>query len=40
MSPAIASWLSIADATAATAWRVGRLLDPAGHQWEIGKPLR
>jgi PhnB protein len=21
-------------------WRVGRLLDPYGHHWEIGKPLR
>ncbi len=21
-------------------WRVGRLLDPFGHHWEIGKPLR
>src|SRR5436853_6712748 len=20
-------------------WRVGRLADPAGHHWEIGKPL-
>jgi len=20
-------------------WRVGRLLDPFGHEWEIGKPL-
>jgi len=22
------------------AWRVGRLVDPFGHHWEIGKPLR
>jgi PhnB protein len=21
-------------------WRVGRLLDPYGHHWEVGKPLR
>ncbi|HEX4067682.1 MAG TPA: VOC family protein [Acidobacteriaceae bacterium] len=21
-------------------WRVGRLVDPMGHHWEIGKPLR
>jgi PhnB protein len=21
-------------------WRVGRLADPFGHHWEIGKPLR
>ncbi|MBV9480090.1 MAG: VOC family protein [Acidobacteria bacterium] len=21
-------------------WRVGRVLDPFGHHWEIGKPLR
>ena len=21
-------------------WRVGRLIDPFGHHWEIGKPLR
>jgi PhnB protein len=21
-------------------WRIGRLLDPFGHHWEIGKPLR
>jgi PhnB protein len=21
-------------------WRVGRLLDPFEHHWEIGKPLR
>ncbi len=21
-------------------WRVGRLVDPFGHHWEIGKPLR
>ena len=20
-------------------WRVGRLVDPSGHQWEIGRPL-
>ena len=20
-------------------WRVGRLVDPFGHQWELGKPL-
>jgi PhnB protein len=20
-------------------WRVGRIADPSGHQWEIGKPL-
>ena len=20
-------------------WRVGRLVDPSGHHWEIGKPL-
>jgi PhnB protein len=20
-------------------WRVGRVLDPFGHHWEIGKPL-
>ena len=20
-------------------WRVGRILDPCGHQWEIGRPL-
>jgi PhnB protein len=20
-------------------WRIGRLTDPAGHDWEIGKPL-
>jgi PhnB protein len=20
-------------------WRVGRILDPFGHEWEIGKPL-
>lgn len=22
------------------AWRVGRVVDPFGHHWEIGKPLR
>ncbi|MGC2638792.1 MAG: VOC family protein [Acidobacteriaceae bacterium] len=21
-------------------WRVGRIVDPFGHHWEIGKPLR
>jgi PhnB protein len=21
-------------------WRLGRLVDPYGHHWEIGKPLR
>jgi PhnB protein len=21
-------------------WRIGRLVDPFGHHWEIGKPLR
>jgi PhnB protein len=21
-------------------WRIGRLVDPLGHQWEIGRPLR
>ena len=21
------------------AWRIGRVLDPFGHHWEIGKPL-
>jgi PhnB protein len=21
-------------------WRVGRIMDPFGHHWEIGKPLR
>ena len=21
-------------------WRIGRLIDPFGHHWEIGKPLR
>jgi PhnB protein len=20
-------------------WRMGRIIDPFGHQWEIGKPL-
>ena len=20
-------------------WRLGRIIDPAGHEWEIGKPL-
>lgn len=20
-------------------WRIGRIVDPSGHQWEIGKPL-
>ena len=20
-------------------WRVGRIVDPCGHHWEIGKPL-
>lgn len=20
-------------------WRVGRIIDPSGHHWEIGKPL-
>jgi len=20
-------------------WRIGRLADPFGHQWEVGKPL-
>ena len=20
-------------------WRIGRLTDPAGHDWEIGRPL-
>jgi uncharacterized glyoxalase superfamily protein PhnB len=20
-------------------WRIGRLIDPFGHEWEIGKPL-
>jgi PhnB protein len=20
-------------------WRVGRIVDPYGHEWEIGKPL-
>lgn len=22
------------------AWRIGKLLDPFGHHWEIGKPLK
>ena len=22
------------------AWRIGRVVDPFGHHWEIGKPLR
>jgi PhnB protein len=22
------------------AWRIGRIVDPFGHHWEIGKPLR
>jgi PhnB protein len=22
------------------AWRIGRVVDPYGHHWEIGKPLR
>jgi PhnB protein len=21
-------------------WRLGRILDPAGHHWEIGKPIK
>jgi PhnB protein len=21
-------------------WRLGRIMDPAGHHWEIGRPLR
>jgi PhnB protein len=21
-------------------WRVGRVVDPFGHHWEIGKPLK
>jgi PhnB protein len=21
-------------------WRLGRIVDPFGHHWEIGKPLR
>jgi PhnB protein len=21
-------------------WRLGRVIDPFGHEWEIGKPLR
>jgi PhnB protein len=20
-------------------WRIGRIVDPAGHEWEIGRPL-
>jgi uncharacterized glyoxalase superfamily protein PhnB len=20
-------------------WRIGRLTDPSGHDWEVGKPL-
>jgi PhnB protein len=20
-------------------WRVGRIIDPFGHEWEIGKPI-
>jgi len=30
----------VADVYEGHGWRVGRLADPFGHHWEIGKPLR
>lgn len=30
----------IVPAADAHGWRLGRILDPFGHHWEIGKPLR
>ena len=29
----------VADMYEGHGWRIGRLTDPAGHDWEIGKPL-
>ena len=29
----------VAAVTDAHGWRLGRILDPFGHEWEIGKPL-
>jgi PhnB protein len=30
----------ICQMTTEHAWRIGRVVDPFGHHWEIGKPLR
>jgi PhnB protein len=29
----------IAPVSDAYGWRIGRIADPSGHHWEIGKPL-
>lgn len=31
---------SVAAVSEEHGWRIGRLTDPCGHEWEIGKPLR
>jgi len=30
----------VADVSEGHGWRIGRVADPFGHHWEIGKPLR
>jgi PhnB protein len=41
----IAPWLSVEEATEIEAvseehgWRIGRIADPSGHHWEIGRRL-
>lgn len=35
----VAGALEIAPVVEANGWRVGRIADPSGHHWEIGKPL-
>jgi uncharacterized glyoxalase superfamily protein PhnB len=44
----IAPWLSVRNAAQAVdfyaaseghGWRIGRVVDPFGHHWEIGHPL-
>src|SRR6266480_2449292 len=32
--------IEVAPITEGYGWRVGRIVDPSGHHWEIGKPLR
>ena len=42
-SPWVMTWCAGAVAVAPVAdehgWRLGRLVDPFGHEWEIGRPL-
>jgi uncharacterized glyoxalase superfamily protein PhnB len=35
-----ASSSSVVAVAEAHGWRLGRVLDPFGHHWEIGRPLR